>query len=67
MVILGTIKDDGAAYERVRVFGIRQLAFAELLGNHAGLHDDRVEQIAAQYEKSGALGEKRGKALFLAG
>jgi hypothetical protein len=46
VIVLRPVEDDGAAFESVEVLRVRQVALAELLGDHAGLHDGAVEQVA---------------------
>ena len=52
MIILRPVEDDSAAFERIRILGIGEIAFAEFLRDHAGLHDRRIEQIPAQHFES---------------
>ena len=49
VVVLRTVEHDGAAFKRIRVLRVGQVALAKLLGDHAGFHDRGIEQIAAQY------------------
>ena len=58
VVVLRAVEDDGAALEALRVVGVGQVAVAELLGDHARLHDRGVEQVAGQHEEAGALLER---------
>ena len=39
-------------------FGIDQIAVAEFLRDHAGLHDRGIEQIAAQHQEAGVLHQR---------
>src|SRR3984957_7668487 len=48
VIIFRTLEDDGAALERVGVLRVHQIAVAEFLRNHAGLHDRGIEEVAAQ-------------------
>src|SRR5215469_15497821 len=47
-----------AAVEGVRVFRVVQIAIAEFLGDHAGLHDRGIEEIAAQHQEAGILHQR---------
>ena len=38
--------------------GSLQIALAELLGDHAGLHDGEIEQIALQHQEAGAFHQR---------
>ena len=58
VIILRPLEHDGAALERVQVFRIDQIAVAEFLRDHAGLHDRGIEQIAAQHQEAGVLHQR---------
>ena len=57
VIILGAFEHDRPALERVRVFRVGEETGAELLIDHARLHDRVVEQIAAQDDEAGVLFE----------
>ena len=58
VIVLRPLEHDGAALEGLGVFGIGEIAVAEFLGDHAGLHDRRIEQIAAQHDKACVLHQR---------
>ena len=53
VVVLRTIEHHGLALEHVRVHRVVEIALAELLGDHRGLHDGAVEQVARKDEEAG--------------
>src|SRR5262249_5398181 len=59
VIVLRPLAHDGAAFERVRVLGIGQIARAELGRDHAHLHDGAVEQGAAEHAEAGVLDQRR--------
>ena len=60
MVVLRPVEHDGLAFKGFRIARIRQVAVAELLRNHAGLHDCRIEQVAFEIEEAGFLHQRVG-------
>src|SRR5262249_38299667 len=58
VIILRTVGHDRAPFECLWMLRIRKIAVAELLRNHARLHDRAVEQVAAQHDESGLLDER---------
>ena len=58
VIVFRPLEYDGAALERVRVFRIHQIAVAEFLRNHAGLHDRGIEEVAAQHEEACVLHQR---------
>ena len=58
VVILRPFEDDDAALEGVRVVRVREIALAELLRDHARLHDGAIEQRALEVEEAGLLLER---------
>src|SRR5262245_29394906 len=58
VIVLGPVEDDRATFEGVRIVRVGEIAFAELLGDHAGLHDRAVEQVALEHDEAGLLGER---------
>jgi len=55
VIILRPFEHDGAAFEGFRVLRVRQIALAEFVRDHAGLHDRRIEQVTRQHLEAGAL------------
>ena len=53
MVILGAIEHDSTALKGHGVGWVLQVTLAKLVGDHAGLHDGRIKQIAFHVEESG--------------
>ena len=53
MIVLGPVKDDGTAFEGIRVVGIAQVALAELVTDNTGLHDCAVEEVAFEVDETG--------------
>ena len=58
VVFFGPVEHHGAAFEGVRVPGVRQVALAELFRDHARLHDCGIEQVARQHLESRLLFER---------
>jgi hypothetical protein len=58
VIIFRTFEYDGAAFERVRILRIAQIAVAEFPGDHAGLHDRGIKQIAAQHQEARVLHQR---------
>ncbi len=58
VVVLRSVEDDRAALERVGILRIGQVAVAEFLRDHAGLHDRGIEQVAAQHQEPGLLRQR---------
>ena len=58
VIILGPLEHDGAALEGVGILRIGKIAIAELLRDHAGLHDGGVEQVTVQHDVSGVLHQR---------
>ena len=48
VIVLRSVEDDRAAFERQRIGGVGQIARPELIRDDAELHDRRVEQVATQ-------------------
>ena len=59
MVIVRAVEHDRARLEHALVPRPGQVALAEFVGDHAGLHDREVEQIAGEHEEAGALLQRR--------
>jgi hypothetical protein len=55
MIVLRPVEHHGLALEHAGMRRIVEVALAEFLADHAGLHDGVVEQIAAQHEEAGLL------------
>ena len=53
VVVLGSVEHDDRPFEGVGIVGVGQVARAELLADHAGLHDRGVEQVAAEHQEAG--------------
>src|SRR5690606_16477370 len=60
VIVFRSIKDCGLALECIRVLRIGQIALAELLRDHACLHDGAVEQIALQVYEASLLHQRIG-------
>ena len=58
MIVLGPVKDDGAAFKRIGIIGVGEIAIAEFLRNHTGFHDRIVEQIAFEDEEACGLPQR---------
>src|SRR5262249_8508696 len=58
VVVLRTIEHHCAALESIRIARVGQIAVAELLRDHAGLHDRAVEQVALEHDEAGLLGQR---------
>jgi hypothetical protein len=52
MIILRPVEHDGPALEGLRIVRVRQIALTEFRRDHAGLHDRRGEQVAAQHPEA---------------
>ena len=52
VVILGTFEHDGAAFEGVRIIGVRQVAVAEFRRDDRGFHDRRVKEVALEVHET---------------
>ena len=61
MIIVAPFKHHRARFKRAGVFRVGQIAGAEFLGNHAGLHDAEIEQIARQHEEARLFLQRLGK------
>ena len=53
MVIFRAVEDHDRSFKRLGIVRIRQVTRAKLGSDHAGLHDRRIEQIAAQHDETG--------------
>src|SRR4051812_43248455 len=53
VIIFRTVEYDGPAFPCVRILGIRKIALAKRVGNHAGLHDGAIKQIAFHVQEAG--------------
>ena len=58
VIVLRPVEHDRPALEGVRGFRIGQIAVAELLRDHAGLHDRGIEQVALQHDEAGVLDQR---------
>ncbi len=60
VIVLGTLEHHRAAFERVGILGIGEIALAELVRDHAQLHDRGIEQIAGEHLEAGILPQRLG-------
>jgi DNA-binding FadR family transcriptional regulator len=58
VIVLGTVEYHDRPFERVGVVRVRQVAVAEGLRDHAGLHDRVVEQVAREHEEAGVRDQR---------
>ena len=52
MIILRPVEHEGGAFERHRVLRVFEIALAELVRDHARLHDRAVEEIAREVDEA---------------